>query len=328
MEDHAQTPDSAPAILPLKFEADRGASLVFLGLGIAGVLFFTLWSIFPDMIALPELAEREGGRRRGLVNNLRNLYSAMSDGKSFGLPLLAALCGYMVVHNLVRYLRPASVTVDEGGIEVVRLRSRRHYPWTSVGEFRITKRLDFGSRENTLGFKNTDSRVPGLVKFPEEFGQEPEFLMALMEAARAEAAAGFDTAFRPRDAWDTTTATATATATATVSETMKTTTPSLVRAQDDWQPPSETDFAVRDERPPYGRYALYAVLLSLVAGGGIWVASQVVVNDELPDTTARIDLPEEAPSEARELGADEAAWVAALERDTLQEIGRASCRER
>ena len=88
--------------------------------------------------------------------------------------------------------------------------------------------------------------------------------------------------------------------------------------QDDWQPPAPEGYAIRDERPPYGRYALYAVLLGLVAAGGIWVASQVVVGDELPDRTARIDLPDAEPTEARPLGADEAAWVAALERDTLQ----------
>ena len=86
----------------------------------------------------------------------------------------------------------------------------------------------------------------------------------------------------------------------------------------DWQPPTDNDFDVRAERPPYGRYALYALLLGAVAAGGIWVASQVVVSDELPDRTARIDLPDAEPSEAKPLGADEAAWVAALEKDTLQ----------
>ena len=84
----------------------------------------------------------------------------------------------------------------------------------------------------------------------------------------------------------------------------------------DWQPPGD-DFDVRAERAPWGRYLLYAVLLGAVAAGGIWLASQVVVSDEVT-TTPRIDLPSEPPTEAKPLGADEAAWVAALEKDTLQ----------
>ena len=85
----------------------------------------------------------------------------------------------------------------------------------------------------------------------------------------------------------------------------------------DWQPPTNSDFDVRDERAPWGRYALYALLLGLVAAGGIWLASQVVVGDDVPDRVSRIDLPEQTQTEAPPMGADEAAWVAALERDTL-----------
>lgn len=84
---------------------------------------------------------------------------------------------------------------------------------------------------------------------------------------------------------------------------------------DNWQPPDAFD--VREERTPWGRYAVYALLLGAVAAGGIWLASQVVISDELPDQ-ARIDLPTETPSEAPPMGADEAAWVRALERDTLE----------
>ena len=85
----------------------------------------------------------------------------------------------------------------------------------------------------------------------------------------------------------------------------------------DWQPPAPDDFDVRAERAPWGRYILYAVLLGLVAAGGIWLANQVVLSDEAPNI-ARIDLPGEDTSEAAPMGADEAAWVAALEKDTLQ----------
>lgn len=83
----------------------------------------------------------------------------------------------------------------------------------------------------------------------------------------------------------------------------------------DWQPPND-NFDVREERAPWGRYFVYVLLLGAVAAGGIWLASQVVVTDKIPDQ-ARIDLPAETPSEAPPMGADEAAWVQALEKDTL-----------
>lgn len=86
----------------------------------------------------------------------------------------------------------------------------------------------------------------------------------------------------------------------------------------DWQPPSD-NFDVREERAPYGRYAIYAVLLGGVAAGGIWLASQVVVTDR-PDREPLIDIApgEPADPDAKPMGADEAAWVAALEKDTLE----------
>ncbi|WP_298917747.1 SUMF1/EgtB/PvdO family nonheme iron enzyme [uncultured Algimonas sp.] len=88
------------------------------------------------------------------------------------------------------------------------------------------------------------------------------------------------------------------------------------KTKEDWTPPSD-DFDVREERAPWGRYLIYAVLLGAVAAGGIWLASQVVVTHDIPDQ-ARIDLPAEQASEAPPMGADEAAWVAALEKDTLE----------
>lgn len=86
----------------------------------------------------------------------------------------------------------------------------------------------------------------------------------------------------------------------------------------DWQPPSN-EFDVREERTPYGRYAIYAVLLGAVAIGGVWLASQVIVSDPV-ERAPIIDIAqgETADPEAKPMGADEAAWVAALEKDTLE----------
>ena len=89
----------------------------------------------------------------------------------------------------------------------------------------------------------------------------------------------------------------------------------------DWQPPSD-DYAIREERTPWGRYAIYVVLLAAVAIGGIWLASQVVVRN--PGEQAPITAVAEGDAtepEAPPLGADEAAWVAAL----TVEQARATC---
>ncbi|MGB6319618.1 MAG: hypothetical protein WBG08_13365, partial [Litorimonas sp.] len=83
----------------------------------------------------------------------------------------------------------------------------------------------------------------------------------------------------------------------------------------DWQPPSN-EFGIAEERAPWGRYLVYLVLLGAVLAGGIWLASQVVISDPVPDQP-RLELPAETVSEAPPLGADEAAWVRALEKDTL-----------
>lgn len=84
----------------------------------------------------------------------------------------------------------------------------------------------------------------------------------------------------------------------------------------DWQPPSN-EFDVREERTPWGRYIVYAFLLGLVLAGAIWLTSQVVIEDVPPDQP-RIDIAQDTPDEPAPLGADEAAWVRALEKDTLQ----------
>lgn len=86
---------------------------------------------------------------------------------------------------------------------------------------------------------------------------------------------------------------------------------------DDWQPPSN-DYTIREERAPWGRYLVYLILLGAVAAGGIWLASQVVVTDR-PDREPLIDIAQDQPSnpDATPMGADEAAWVRALEKDTL-----------
>ena len=89
--------------------------------------------------------------------------------------------------------------------------------------------------------------------------------------------------------------------------------------QDGWQPPNDS-FAVRDERAPILKYAVGIIALLAVGGGAIWLASKVVIADEVP-TIERADnsidkpLKDETPPPK---SADDLAWVKALEIDTVE----------
>ena len=78
-----------------------------------------------------------------------------------------------------------------------------------------------------------------------------------------------------------------------------------------------------DERKPWVRWVLSALLLALVAAAAIWLISQTVTNDDLPGDRARLELPTAEPTDKTEepappKSADEQAWIDALEKDTLE----------
>lgn len=83
-----------------------------------------------------------------------------------------------------------------------------------------------------------------------------------------------------------------------------------------WQAPHERgEFTVRDERAPLGRWLVGIILLGLVIAGAIWLASKVVVPR---DVSAQPPKPQAAQEVKPKVGADDAAWITALEKDTLE----------
>lgn len=90
---------------------------------------------------------------------------------------------------------------------------------------------------------------------------------------------------------------------------------------DDWQPiddrASQDGFAVREERAPFLKYAVGILALLLVGGGAVWLASKVVIADEVP-VIERAEKPAEEEKPQAPKSADDEAWVKALETDTVE----------
>jgi formylglycine-generating enzyme required for sulfatase activity len=91
---------------------------------------------------------------------------------------------------------------------------------------------------------------------------------------------------------------------------------------DNWQAPHERDqFAVREERAPWLKYSVGILALLLVGGGAIWLASKVVVADDVL-TIERTDNSDVKLAEVEQpqapKSADDLAWVKALETDTVE----------
>ena len=90
----------------------------------------------------------------------------------------------------------------------------------------------------------------------------------------------------------------------------------------DWKAPHEREgsaHAINEERAPWGRWLAGILILALIAAGGIWLASKVVIPDELPgpDQVEKTDttIPDVVPVKK---SSDDEAWVRALEKDTLE----------
>ena len=85
---------------------------------------------------------------------------------------------------------------------------------------------------------------------------------------------------------------------------------------DGWSPPND-EFAVRKESAPWFKYAVGILALALVGGGAVWLASKVVIADEVP-TIERAEKPAKPDEPQAPKSEDDLAWVKALEIDTVE----------
>jgi len=93
----------------------------------------------------------------------------------------------------------------------------------------------------------------------------------------------------------------------------------------DWKAPHEREgehlgngYVIRDERAPWGRWVLGGLLLAFVLGGAGWLATKVVISDEVPNKPAQAEAPEKDKPAPIKKSSDDEAWVKALEKDTLE----------
>jgi serine/threonine-protein kinase len=85
---------------------------------------------------------------------------------------------------------------------------------------------------------------------------------------------------------------------------------------EEWKSPAEREaFAVKDERAPIGRWLVGIIILGLVIAGALWLASKVVVPRDVPFNPPKPQVTEEVKPK---VGEDDAAWIKALEKDTLE----------
>jgi len=85
----------------------------------------------------------------------------------------------------------------------------------------------------------------------------------------------------------------------------------------DWQPPTDAH-AIRAERAPWGRRIVGGVLLLSVLGGAGWLASKVVVPNDVPNKPVVAEKPADDKPKPIKKSSDDEAWVKALEKDTLE----------
>ncbi len=90
-------------------------------------------------------------------------------------------------------------------------------------------------------------------------------------------------------------------------------------SEQEWTPISDQNsgFAVREERAPILKWAVSLLALAIVGGGAIWLASKVVIADDVP-TLERAEKPAKPEQPQAPKSEDDLAWVKALEIDTVE----------
>jgi len=94
---------------------------------------------------------------------------------------------------------------------------------------------------------------------------------------------------------------------------------SAATADGGWKPVDDrsSGFAVREERAPWLKWAVGLIALGMVGGGAIWLASKVVIADDVPTIERAEKSPNKETPQAPK-SEDDLAWVKALEVDTVE----------
>ena len=223
------------------------------------------------------------------------------------------------ISALISLFRPPTLTLNRDGFEETTLFKSQAHKWADLSELvsvehgygrQITELVAFHHQkdaETSTGL-DTDSEEPLENLTPPEagrlrdnYGAKHNELISLMRAFRERAIAESGEAQKPALA---------AFAQYSGSE----------KQPADWQGASDLGsiYDVNQERAPWLKWGLSAILLGGVAMSGLWLMSTMTNPDNAPKD--KIDLVTQQPDDNPEppKSADEEAWIAALEKDTLE----------
>jgi len=305
MNDPADTTkeDHMPeGILPLELEQSKRFSLIAAAIFAVLTLLAVWWMLDPSLFAVAESTDETYSRS---ARRRQNLQSAFAQYGHIARPGLVLFFLSFMAGTIFSYFKPFRLSLSAEGFIIGGRFSEQYFEWGAVSPFFI-KTPNFIGRyfgnSAKVAFKDIRNGQAKVIKIPNDFGMNLEDLGGMLESVRQSKSTSEDIhenvnspleTQKPADSWN--------------------------PPNDNWQPVDDRNsgFTVREERAPILKYAVGVLALMLVGGGAIWLASKVVIADEVP-TIERAEKPAEDDKPQAPKSADDEAWVKALETDTVE----------
>jgi formylglycine-generating enzyme required for sulfatase activity len=268
-----------------------------------------LWCVLNPEFIMSETSGSSTTRRGRQGDALREL---MGDNFIYLFWGITLLFGWMTLFYFISLFKPSRIWLNSRGMTEESWLSSKFYPWEQISPFRLTTLSSSGVKKKLINFTSNIGGGEGKGKTRKlrasAYGLKAEDFLQQLNDYRERSILANDT--------DTEVAVSYPTPNPIEDEKARTAETSLQNESSDWKAPHERgEFMVREERAPWGRWLAGAAALGLVAAGALWLASKVVVPRDLPmQEQAQAEPEKEAPK----IGADDAAWTRALEKDTLE----------
>ena len=288
--------------LPFEFEQSKKFSLIATAIFAVLTLLAVWWMLDPSLLNIAESTDETYSRSARRRQSLQNAFAQYGHIARPGLVLF--FLSFMAA-AIFSYFKPFRLNLSAQGFIIGRRFSEQYYEWDAVSPFFI-KNPNFIGRyfgnSTKVAFKDLRNGQAKVIKIPDDFGMNLEDLGGILERVRQ------------------------STTTSEIINENANSPIELQKSTDSWNPPNDnwqpvddrnSGFAVREERAPILKYTVGILALLLVGGGAIWLASKVVIADEVP-TIERAEKPAEDEKPQAPKSADDEAWVKALETDTVE----------